>query len=186
MQFPHSMGVKRLPGYASTWFKGRKEDSSLLNHSPELCTLNPSIYLREKWVWINGSHWFNTWLWCTLRCILNNLLTGHILKQERICLLCSRPGFGLWVGKILWRREWQPPPVFLPGEFHGQRSLVGYSPWGCQESDMTEWLTLCYLNMTDQRCFCIHLHNKLLAIGVSLCKNSPLNNVLTFIEKYVF
>ena len=36
-----------------------------------------------------------------------------------------------------WRREWQPTPVFLPREFHGQRSLVGYSPWGHKESDMT-------------------------------------------------
>ena len=36
-----------------------------------------------------------------------------------------------------WRREWQPTPVFLPGEFHGQRSLAGYSPWGCKESDTT-------------------------------------------------
>ena len=41
-----------------------------------------------------------------------------------------------------WRREWQPTPVFLPGEFHGQRSLVGCSPWGCKESDMTERLIL--------------------------------------------
>ena len=41
-------------------------------------------------------------------------------------------------GKIPWRRAWQPPPVFLPGESHGHRSLVGYSPWGCKESDMTE------------------------------------------------
>ena len=42
--------------------------------------------------------------------------------------------------KILWRRKWQPTPVFLPGEFHGQRSLVGYSPGGHKESDMTERL----------------------------------------------
>ena len=41
-----------------------------------------------------------------------------------------------------WRREWQPTPVFLPGEFHGQRSLVGYSLWGHRESDTTEWWTL--------------------------------------------
>ena len=47
-----------------------------------------------------------------------------------------------WVGKIPWRREWQSTPVFLPGEFHGQRSLAGYSPWGCKEQDMTEQLTL--------------------------------------------
>ena len=37
-----------------------------------------------------------------------------------------------------WRREWLPTLVFLPGEFHGSRSLVGYSPWGCKESNMTE------------------------------------------------
>ena len=50
----------------------------------------------------------------------------------------SIPGFDPWVGKIPWRRKWQPTPVFLPGESHGQRSLVGYSPWGRKESDMTE------------------------------------------------
>ena len=43
-----------------------------------------------------------------------------------------------WVGKIPWRREWQPIPVLLPGEFHGQRSLVDYSPQCCKQSDMTE------------------------------------------------
>ena len=42
------------------------------------------------------------------------------------------------VGEILWRRKWQPTPIFLPGESHGQRSLAGYSLWGCKESDMTE------------------------------------------------
>ena len=51
----------------------------------------------------------------------------------------------LWVGKILWRRKWQPTPVFLPGEFHGQRILAGYSPWGHKESDRTEWLSLTHL-----------------------------------------
>ena len=40
-----------------------------------------------------------------------------------------RPGFDPWLGKIPWRSEWQPFPVFLPGEFHGQRGQVGYSPW---------------------------------------------------------
>ena len=46
------------------------------------------------------------------------------------------------VGKIPWRRAWQPTPVFLPGESHGDRSLVGYSPWVHKESDMTEWLSI--------------------------------------------
>ena len=44
-------------------------------------------------------------------------------------------------GKIPWRREWLPTPVFLPGQFHGQRSLVGYSPWGRKELDTAERLT---------------------------------------------
>ena len=47
-----------------------------------------------------------------------------------------------WIGKIPWRREWLPTPVFLPGELHGQRNLVGYSPWDGKESDTAEQLTL--------------------------------------------
>ena len=43
-------------------------------------------------------------------------------------------------------RKWQPTPIFLPGAFHGQRSLVGYSPWGRKESDVTELLTLSLFN----------------------------------------
>ena len=49
-------------------------------------------------------------------------------------------GFSLWVEKIPWRTAWQPTPIFLPGESHGQRSLVNYNPWGHKESDMTEQL----------------------------------------------
>ena len=51
-------------------------------------------------------------------------------------------GFDPWVGKIPWRRESLPTPVFLSREFHGQRSLGGYSSWGCKESNTTEGLTL--------------------------------------------
>ena len=47
------------------------------------------------------------------------------------------PEFNPWIGKISWRRKWQPTPVFLPGKSHG-RSLVGYSPWDRKESDTTE------------------------------------------------
>ena len=55
-----------------------------------------------------------------------------------------RSGFDPWVGKIPEGREWLPTPVFLCEEFHGQRSLAGYNPWGCKESDTTERLTLTY------------------------------------------
>ena len=49
------------------------------------------------------------------------------------------------IGKIAWRRKWQPEPVFLPGKFHEKRSLAGYRPWGHKESDITEQLTLSLL-----------------------------------------
>ena len=55
-----------------------------------------------------------------------------------LCRRCKRHGFNPWVRKIPWRRAWQPTLVFLPGESHGQRSLVGYSPQGRTESDTTE------------------------------------------------
>ena len=58
----------------------------------------------------------------------------------------GKPRFSPWVRKIPWRREWQPTPVFLPGEFHGQRILAGYSLWGGKELDPTEQLTLSLLS----------------------------------------
>ena len=50
----------------------------------------------------------------------------------------KRHGFDPWVGMISWKRKWQPTPVFLPGESHGQRSLADYSPWSHKKRDMTE------------------------------------------------
>ena len=60
------------------------------------------------------------------------------LRWESICLQCGRLRFDPWVGKIPWRRKWQPTPVLLPGESHVGRSLVGYSSWGRKELDRTE------------------------------------------------
>ena len=53
---------------------------------------------------------------------------GSVVKNLRAN--AGHHGFHPWVGKIPWRRKWQPTPVFLPGKSRGQRSLVGYSPWG--------------------------------------------------------
>ena len=106
-------------------------------------------------------------LWCSAFFIVqlshSYMTTGktiHICYILKVCLAgvvfpassdskesafqCRRPRFDPWVGKIPWRREWLPTPVFLPGESHGQRSLVGYSLWGCRELDMTEQLTLTF------------------------------------------
>ena len=56
------------------------------------------------------------------------------------CRRCRRLGFDTWMGKIPWRRKWQSTPELLPGKSHGQRSLIGYTPWSRKESDMTERL----------------------------------------------
>ena len=56
------------------------------------------------------------------------------------CRRAKRLGFNPMIAKIPWRRAWQHTRVFLPGKFHGWRSLVGYSTWGRKESDMTERL----------------------------------------------
>ena len=55
-------------------------------------------------------------------------------QRQRIRLQYGRPGFNPWVGKVSWRRVWPPTVVFLPGEFHGQRSLAGYSPGVAKET----------------------------------------------------
>ena len=76
---------------------------------------------------------FKTWLYISARKGLPRWSSG----KESTCQ-CRRFRFNLWVGKIPWRRKWQPTPVLLPGKSHGWRSLAGYSPWGCKELDRTE------------------------------------------------
>ena len=63
------------------------------------------------------------------------------LSWQKTCLQCGRPGFHPWVRRIPWKRERLSTPVFLPGESHGQTTLVGYSLWSHKVSDMIEQLT---------------------------------------------
>ena len=74
-----------------------------------------------------------------LQCYVMLLQIGATAK-EHACQSRrqKRHGFDPWVGKIIWRRVWQPTPVFLPGESHGQRTLMGNSPWSHKELDMTK------------------------------------------------
>ena len=69
---------------------------------------------------------------------LSKTIPGGSSGKEPTCQCRRRKKRGInpWVGKIPWRRKWQPTSVSLPGKFHGQRSLAGYSPWGYKESDM--------------------------------------------------
>ena len=88
------------------------------------------------------------------RCLEEGLVLGFPGGSDGTESACnardqrSIPG----LGKIPWRREWLPTPGFLPGEFHGESSLVGYGPWGCKESDTTQQLTLGYVRMKNTRC----------------------------------
>ena len=71
-------------------------------------------------------------------CIYIGFSGGAMVKNPPANAGDKRCGFHPWVRKIPWRREWQSTSVFLPVKSYGQRSLVGYSPWGHKESDMTE------------------------------------------------
>ena len=86
---------------------------------------------------------------------------------------CRRHGFDPWTGKIPWRRKWQPTSVFLPGETHGQRNLVGYTPWGHKESETTERLTpsLSFQSWHSSEC---RVRSTCIRITQNLCLNSQI------------
>ena len=63
-------------------------------------------------------------------------LLWRLSGKESACQ-CRWCRFDSWMGKIPWGKKWQPIPVFLPGKSHGQRSLVGYSPWDCKQLETT-------------------------------------------------
>ena len=80
------------------------------------------------------------WLFPFICQYLGHLGLPRWLSGKETASQCRRPRFDSWVGKIPWKRKWQPSPVFLPGKSHGQRSLAGYSLWGHKELGMTEQL----------------------------------------------
>ena len=106
-------------------------------------------------LWCNLSWYFKgIWFFNTQVCVLshsvvfNSATLSTVAHQAPLSMEFSRQEY--WSGLpclppgdlpnpgIEPRRKWQPTPALLPGKFHGQRSLVGYSPWGCKELDMTE------------------------------------------------
>ena len=85
--------------------------------------------VKDRETWCAAAHrvaksraWLSNWTTATMAAAFITLCN---LTNLRLCM-----GAEFWVGKIPWRREWQPTPVFLLGESHGQRNLAGYSPWG--------------------------------------------------------
>ena len=98
--------------------------------------------LRTIWISISitlyeVTHCISVYLYA--KCLFR-VFHGGSGGKETACN-AGDPRFNPWVRKMPWRREWLPTAVFLPKEFHGQRNLVGYSLWGCKESDMTDQLT---------------------------------------------
>ena len=105
------------------------------------------------------------------------------LELMESCLLreqcqCRGHGFGPWVGKIPWSRKWQSTPVFLPGKSHGQRSLVGHSPWGRRELDTTEHLST---HATSVLCV---IHKSISKISRKL-RHSPRPRIQTQISNWL-
>ena len=98
-------------------------------------------------------------------------------KRKETCLHCrrlKRCGFSPWVGKIPWRRKWQPTPEFLPGELHGKRNLMGYSLWGRKESDTTEHTPMPFGHFSklfgfSQSLSCIHVVQLLCDFLLLIC-----------------
>ena len=75
------------------------------------------------------------------RSVVSDSLQPHGLQHARPP--CPSPNSGVYPNSSpLWRKLWHPTPVLLPGKSHGQRTLVGYSPWGCEELNMTERLSI--------------------------------------------
>ena len=125
-------GCERVPSISLSWFLVMCWQSlvflDLQNHHLNFCRFiytgtSPSVHVSVS------------------KCSIF-IKTSFGSDSERICLQCRRARLDPWVGKIPWRREWQPTPVFLPGEFHGQRAWPAKVFWGCKESDTTEWLLL--------------------------------------------
>ena len=91
----------------------------------------------NRYIRINNSRRWGTIIYNILTLFFGTSLVAQTVKHLPTM---QETWFKPWVGKISWRRKWQPTPVFLPGKSHGWRSLVGYSPWGRKEWDKTEQL----------------------------------------------
>ena len=112
---------------------------NLENSSPNLAMVDSFLLIRSQHsdpAWSSLTSLPVTSLFCFIPGPITTWLPWWLSGEES----AMRPGLNTRVRKIPWRRKWKPTPVFLPGESHGQKSLVSYSPWGHKEVDMTEQL----------------------------------------------
>ena len=111
-------------------------------------SLVPLPFLILAWTSVSSQF---TYCWSLAWRILSITLLACEMSAS-VCRQCGRPRFDPWVGKIPWRRKWKSSPGLLPGKSHGQRSLVGYSPWGRKELDTTERLHFHLLAWDECNC----------------------------------
>ena len=135
------------------------EDISQFNQSPIIryfgclqfgAITNKAAMMSQVQIFV----WMFSLLWERTKSLLVQSGLSWWFKWWRICMQCKRPRFDPWVRKIAWRREGQPTAIFWPREFSGQRSLAGYTPWGCKESHTTERLILLF-SLLIQSMICI-------------------------------
>ena len=138
-QIPLSMRFPRQEYWSELWFPS-PGDSPNLGIEP----MSPAWQLDSLPVVYSGKELYHAFI-IIISCIHSYFAPFcaiMLCKASLVVQMVKRPRFDSWVRKIPWKREWKPTPVFLPGESHGQRSLVGYSPGGCKEPDTTEQLTI--------------------------------------------
>ena len=123
--------IKRCLVTEHPWGKRWSEElSGIWKTSTSMCLLPGLKELRIRTEWVGFPWW---------------------LRWQKICLQRRRPEFDPWAGKFPWRKKLLPTPGFLPWEFHGQRSLAGYGPWGLRESDTIEQISLIHSHRMCKR-----------------------------------
>ena len=136
---PKSTGAEKIMKVKKSIYKQRCSQLSRLCPFPRGSPVCSGCRRQPPW---EGTHLFPAQV--ALRGLGDNSFQSAFMTGL-LSPVCS------WVGRIPWRRKWQPSPEPLPGESHGQRSLVGYSPWGRKESDTTEKL---HFHFHKQCCYC--------------------------------
>ena len=113
----------------------------IIGHSPCFLGVNKPRSPDRRVINTSDTYFFKQILFSIMVYCTSQVAQWLIIRLPMQVL--RRPRFDLWIGKIPWKKKWQPIAVFLPGKPHGQRSLVGYSPWGCKELDTTESVHPC-------------------------------------------
>ena len=143
--------------------------------SPALCFWNSSNILPVPWRKVRDTYIFvnlinSTGIWRVTHCLMG--FPGGTSDEESACQYrrCKSCRIDPWVRKISWRKKWHPNSLFLPGKFHEQSNLVGYSPWGhrVRHDWARHWLIYSHHLLTPTFllwCFCVF--QKLGLIGVT-------------------